>query len=66
MSQPDPKDYPDRPNEFVRAMRRWQAMRRRPPFPLIPPELEDLFTPLSVQEAKLNHTVDEVRRKGEE
>jgi hypothetical protein len=31
VKQPDPKDYPDRVNDYVRAMRRWAALQPRPP-----------------------------------
>jgi hypothetical protein len=66
VKKPDPKDYPDKVNAFIRDMRQWLATQRSRSVPLVPPDLEGLFTPLSVQEAKLHQTVDEIRRRDDE
>lgn len=38
LKRPDPKDFPDAPNEFVKAMQRWEAMQPR----LFPSPFEDV------------------------
>jgi hypothetical protein len=63
--KPDPSDYPDMINEYCKAMRFWQSMHPRP-LPELPEGLEELFTPLSVQEARLNITVGKIRRGNQE
>jgi len=50
--EPQPKDYPDRVNAYIKAHRRWQATQPLPPIEPIPADLEHLFTPESLEAAR--------------